>query len=165
MISAENVRRALYARFGSLLTADPGFVEGAASLLSSYASWRESFAALARRMEEYLFNAVYERTGPGMTYPMGDGTVRRLLMSDLPAAADEALFPLFAALVPSPAHLQQLRAYWMDSGSLSALRVLSLNYQPYLSPEEYRLIERVARENIGTAPAPADPQRKEEKYP
>jgi len=148
MISAESVRRALLPRFGSLLTGDPGFVEGALSLLVSYSSWRDSFADLARRMADYLFNAVYERVGPAMTYPLGDGTVRRLLMSELPSAADEALLPLLVSLSPSPARLEQLRTYWMDSGSFSALQALHLNYQSYLSPEEFRLIERIARENM-----------------
>lgn len=151
MIDGENVRLALRSSLGDVLTRDAALTEGAAGLLRSFGAWREDYADLARSMEEYLFNAIYERVGPGMTFPLGDGTFRRLMMADLPALADAALFPFFDALSVTEEHFIRLHAYWMNAGSLSALRALYLNFRPLLPPREASLIERIVRENIPPA--------------
>lgn len=151
MIDAESLRLALRSDLGDVLTRDAGLTEGAAGLLRSFGAWRDDYADLARRMEEYLFNAVYDRVGPGMTFPLGDGTFRRLMMSDLPALADAALFPFFDSLSVTHDHFVRLHAYWMDAGSLSALRALYLNFSSLLSPQEASLIERIVRENVPPA--------------
>ncbi len=151
MITAQAVRDALRGRFGSFLADDPGFFDGVLRVLRAYSPARDSFASLSLRMEDYLFNALYERLGPGMTCRLEDGSFRRFLLSDLPAAADEALFPLFVSLKPYSVSYDHLHRYWMESGSFSAMRALYRNYQEFLPAQERFLIERIVRENI---PAP-----------
>ena len=148
MITPEKVQDALRIRLGSTLVDSPGFGEGAARVLRGWSSGRESFASLSRRMEDYLFNALYERLGPGMTLRLEGGIVRRFLMSELPEAADEAMFPLFDSLTPYSVHYDLLHAYWMESGSCAAMRALYLNFQEYLPLREREMIERIVRENI-----------------
>ena len=99
-------------------------------------------------MEDYLFNALYDRLGPGMTLRLEDGSVRRVLMADLPRLADEAMYPLFFSLKPWSVDYERLHSFWMESGSLSAMRALYLRFYDFLPAQDRLLIERVARENI-----------------
>ena len=155
MITVGSVRDALRDRFGSALVEDPGFAEGIVQTLSSYASWKDTFASLSRRMEDDLFNALYERLGPAMTLRLDDGTPRRIHMADLPAAADEAMYPFFLSLNPYSVNYDHLHAYWMETGSLSAMRALYVNFSDFLPTQERFLIERTARENLPPALADA----------
>lgn len=150
-MTAGSVRDALRLRLGSAVAEYPGFSEGVLRILRGYVSSRDTFHDLSLRMEDYLFNALYDCLGPAMTLPLDGGMSRRFLMSELPAAADEALFPLFEALSPSAAQYARLHDYWMSSGSPSALRALLLNYRDYLPPEESALMERIIRENVPVA--------------
>lgn len=148
MVTVLDVQDALHGRFGSALTDDPSFSGGIARILQSFTPWRDDFAALARRMEDYLFNALYDRLGPSMTLRLDDGSFRRIRMDDLPSAADEALYPLFASLKPYSVHYEQLHAYWMETGSVSAMRALYLHFSDFLPEQERKMIERIADENM-----------------
>ena len=90
MIEAWHVREALRYRFGSSLVDIPGIWERAAALLRSYAPYRDTFSGLAERMEDVIFNTVYEQLGPSMGAQMDDGTVRRIRSDELREAADDA---------------------------------------------------------------------------
>ena len=148
MITTKSVQKSLRPRFGSRISLDPGFAEGAAQLLRNGRSSRLPIPDLSRRMEDYLFNALYDRLGPGMNCPMDDGSFRRVSMTELPAAADEAMFPFFASLCPCALHYEQLHSYWMEAGSFSAMRALYLFFGDYLPAREAEIIERIVRENV-----------------
>ncbi|MBQ9212098.1 MAG: hypothetical protein IJ153_10415 [Clostridia bacterium] len=164
MVSVNRVQAALRPRFGDALLRDPGFAEAVVQALSSFDPLRESLSALALRLEDVLFNAVYDRVGPGMTYPLPDGSSRRLLMSDLSAAADEALFPLFDSWAPSRESYDLLHAYWMDAGSFSAMRALYLNFDAFLPAAEKEYIQRIVRENLPPALLDSWFSRKDESF-
>ena len=66
MIESWHVREALRSRFGSALVDVPGIWDRAAALLQNYAPYRDTFSDLAARLEDVLFNAVYEQLGPSM---------------------------------------------------------------------------------------------------
>ena len=145
------VRDALRNCFGSSMAEDPALVDGALRLLSSFVSGRDSFADLSRRMEDFLFNALYDRLGPGMTLRTDGGAALRIRLSDLPRLADEMLYPLFASLKPWSVHYERLHAWWMESGSFSAMRALYLHFSDFLPSQDRVLIERVVQENIPPA--------------
>ena len=151
MITVCNVRDTLRFRFGSDLVNSPGFSEGLVRLLQSYTPSRDTFITLSRKMEDYLFNALYNRLGPEMTYRLDDGSFRRIHMSELPSAADEALYPLFASLKPYSVHYDQLHSFWMETGSFSAMRALYIHFHDFLPDQERSWIERIARENLPPA--------------
>ena len=148
MISIRSLRESLRESFGSVLAEDPGFCEGLSAILRTFVPFQDSLEDLSRRVEDYLFNALYERLGPGMTLRREDGSPRRVMMSDLPMAADAALYPLFLSLRADGAHADLLRGFWMRSGSLSALRALYLRFGEFLSPGEMDLLERILRETV-----------------
>ena len=145
MIEARQVADALRPRFGSGLVQDPGFAEPAAALMRDCAPPRVSFRALAARVEEALFNAVYERLGPGMTARMDDGSFRRIRMAEMPDAADDAMGVLFDSLKVYSVSCEALWAYSMESGSLAAMRCLYQKYESLLPPEDRQVLARVIR--------------------
>ena len=147
MIDLNLMRQSLRISFGDVLACDPGFAEGAASLLHRYSLYRD-YAALSRRMEDFLFNALYDRLGPGMALPNTNGGSHRFLVSDLPEAADEALFPLFFCLPPEKENYSALHDYWLSSGSFSAMRTLYLHFSDQLPAAEKAMMERIIFENI-----------------
>ena len=145
------IRGALRNCFGSALAEDPALVEGVSRVLDAFVPGRDSFGALSRRMEDFLFNALYDRLGPGMTLRMDNGVAERIRLSDLPRLADEMLYPLFASFKPWSLHYERLHAWWMESGSFSAMRALYLHFSDFLPDQDRQLIERVVRENLPAA--------------
>ena len=145
------IRDALRSCFGSSLAEDPSMIEGVSRVLESFVPGRESFGDLSRRMEDFLFNALYDRLGPGMTFRMEDGSAQRIRLSDLPRLADEMLYPLFATFKPWSLHYERLHAWWMETGSFSAMRALYLHFSAFLPEQDRLLIERVVRENLPAA--------------
>lgn len=148
MIDTATVRETLRDCFGSALADDPGLCGGAVSLLRSWSPWKHSFREFSRMMEDFLFNALYERLGPGMTVRLDDGAQRRIMMSDLPSLADRMMYPLFISMKPYSVNYENLRAYWMETGSPSAMRALYLFFSGFLPDQDRLLIERTIRENV-----------------
>ena len=65
MIETWHVRDALRPRLGSALVDEPGFLDGITHTLRSFAPYKDTFASMAARLEEDLFNLLYERLGHG----------------------------------------------------------------------------------------------------
>ena len=147
MIESWHVREALRDRFGSLLVDSPGFGDCAAGILRAYAPYKDSYASLSLKLQDALFNTLYEHLGPGMTVQMNNGMTRRVLISELRDAADDVLGILFDTLKPYSVNYDLLHAYWMDTGSLAAMRVLYQRFTVFLPVSERRMIENIVREN------------------
>ena len=145
MVTAWDVREVLRFRFGSALADDPGFAEGTAALLNEYASYRDTFQSLAARVEDYLFNALYERLGPSMSARLDDGSCRRILTSELAYAADDVMGVLFDSLKVYSVSYEALHAYCMETGSLSGFRTLCTRFSEFMPLSERRVIARVIR--------------------
>ena len=147
MIEAWRVREALRARFGSALVDEPGVPDRAAALLSSYAAYKDTFADMAARVEDVLFNALYDRLGPSMAVRMDDSTSRRIRTSELKDAADDVMGVLFESLKVYSVNYDALHAYCMETGSYAAMRVLYTQYQELLPAEERKIIARIIRDS------------------
>ncbi len=147
MVDARQIREALRPRLGSAVVESPGFSEGAAALLSSWAPYKESFHELLSRLEDYLFNALYDRLGPGMALRLDNGEQRRFPMSELGDAGDDLLGALFFSLKPWSVNYQRIHDYWIATGSPAAMRCLCRLYESDLPEEELALIEKYLHEN------------------
>ena len=147
MIEAWHVREALRSRFGSSLVDIPGIWERASALLRSYAPYRDTFAALAERMEDVIFNTVYEQLGPSMGAQMDDGTVRRIRSSEMKEAADDVMGVLFDDLKVYSVNYDSLHDYCMTTGSFSAMRVLYTRYADFMPASERKIIARIIRDS------------------
>lgn len=146
MIDRWHVREVLRPRFGSALMDSPGVTDTTAALLNAYASYKDTFASLADRIENALFNALYDRLGPSMTVRMDDGSTRRIRTAELKDAADDVMGLLFEQLKIYSVHYESLHAYCMESGSFSAMRVLYTRYREFLPEAERKIIARIVRD-------------------
>lgn len=145
MIEPWQVEEVLRPRFGSALVEDAGFCEGAASLLQSYAPYKDSFDSMASRVEDYIFNALYDRVGSGMTVRLDNGTSRRILTKELPEAADDVMGVLFDSLRVYSVNYESLHEYCMRAGSFTALRALYTRFSSFMPESERQVLARVIR--------------------
>ena len=147
MIESWHVREALRSRFGSALVDIPGIWDRAAALLRNYAPYRDTFADLASRLEDILFNSVYEQLGPSMGAQMEDGSVRRIRSAEMKDAADDVMGVLFEQLKVYSVTYDSLHEYCMSVGSFSAMRVLYTRYKEFMPAPEQRILARVIRDS------------------
>jgi len=146
MIESWHVREALRSRLGSSLVDEPGFADPLAAVLRSYLSYKDTFASLASRVEDTLFNLLYDRLGPSMSVRMNDGSFRRIRTNELKDAADDVMGVLFDQLKVYSVNYQALQSYVMESGSFSAMRVLYVRYAGLMTDGERRVLARVIRD-------------------
>ena len=147
MIESWHVREALRSRFGSALADIPGIWERPTAVLRDYAPYRDSFSDLADRLEDVLFNVVYEQLGPSMGAQMDDGTVRRIRTSELKDAADDVLGVLFDQLKVYSVTYDALHDYCMSTGSFAAMRVLYTRYTEFMPASERKILARIIRDS------------------
>ena len=146
MIESWHVREALRARLGSALVDEPGFADPLSALLNSYAPYKDTFADLAARVEDTLFNILYDRLGSAMSVRMNDGSFRRVKTAELRDAADDVMGVLFDRLKVYSVNYEALHDYCMSSGSFAAMRALYTRYGEFLSDREKQLLARVIRD-------------------
>ena len=147
MVESWHVREALRSRLGSSLVDEPGFADPLAEILRSYASYKDTFAGLASKIEDALFNILYERLGSAMSLRMNDGSYRRFRTSELRDAADDVMGVLFDQLKVYSVSYQALQSYAMEYGSSSAMRVLYIRFGGLMTGEEKRVLARVIRDS------------------
>ena len=144
-IEAWQIQDALRPRFGSALTRAPEIMEPAAALLRQYSPHQMTFRQLALRLEDVLFNILYDQLGPGMSVQLDDGTRRRIPMAEIPDVADDVMGVLFDSLSVYSVNCDALRAYSMETGSFSAMRCLYQRYASLMSQEERQVLARIIR--------------------
>ena len=147
MIESWHVREALRPRFGSALVDVPGIWDRAAALLQRYAPYKDTFADLASRLEDVIFNTVYEQLGPSMGARMDDGSVRRIRTAELKDAADDVMGVLFDSLKVYSVNYDSLHEYCMSTGSFAAMRVLYTRYADFMPAPERKIIARIIRDS------------------
>lgn len=147
MIESWHVREALRSRFGSVLADTPGIWDRTASLLQGYAPYRDTFDGLATRLEDMIFNTLYEQLGPSMGARMDDGSVRRIRTAELKDAADDVMGVLFDSLKVYSVNYDSLHDYCMSTGSFAAMRVLYTRYADFMPAPERKIIARIIRDS------------------
>lgn len=147
MIESWHVADALRPRFGSALADTPGIWDRATAILQNYAPYKDTFESLASRLEDALFNIVYEQLGPSMGAVMNDGSVRRIRTAEMKDAADDVLGLLFEKLKVYSVTYDSLHEYCMTSGSFSAMRVLYTRYAEFMPSQERKILARVIRDS------------------
>ena len=145
MIESWQIREALRTRLGSALVDEPTFPEHLTALLRSYASYKDTFSDMASRIENVLFNDLYERLGSSMSVRMNDGTFRRVRTVELKEAADDVMGVLFNQLKVYSVSFDILHSYCMESGSFSAMRTLYTRFSEFMPASEKEVLARVIR--------------------
>ena len=83
-----------------------------------------------------------------MLLQLENGVRLRLRLKDVDTLTDEAMGVLLDALTPTVLDLNALRDYAMQSGLLSAMRVLLQRFGADMVPMEQAMFVRIIRENF-----------------
>lgn len=147
-LTLDAVRAALRPVLGSAVVDGTDLCARTADELRTFAPYRDTLEGLAKRLEDVLFDALYDAAGENMTIRLDDGSTRRIRMRDLPAVADEAMGAMFDGMEVYSVSYAKLKDYAMRAGSLSAMRVLVQRYAAFQSDEERAVQLRIIRENF-----------------
>ncbi len=146
-IRAEDVRQALSPMLGDAFLFNTPLCADAADCLREYSPAFMTLDAMFGQVRERIFGDLYEALGPGMVLTLETGIRLRLRLKDVDTLADAALGVLLDALPANLLPLTVLRAYALDSGLLSPLRVLLQRYGSVLPSMEREMLQRIVREN------------------
>ncbi len=146
-IRTNEIRRVLQPVLGTRLVMETALCEHAAELLRRHKPGRETPDELLRLLKERIFADLYDLLGHQMLLRMDNGVVRRILLRDVDFMVDECLGVLLDAMNPPEITLEGLRAFAMERGSLSAMRVLLERYGEELPEMEREMLRRIIREN------------------
>lgn len=147
MVESWHIREALCSRLGSALVDEPGFLDPLANMLRSYAPYKDAFTDLSSRVEEKLFNMLYDRLGSSMSVQMNDGSIRRVRTAELKDAADDVMGVLFDQLKVYSVNYHALHTYCMSSGSFAAMKALYTRFADFMPPEERIILARIIRDS------------------
>lgn len=145
VIRTQDVARVLHPWVGSYLLDSTTLAEDTATVLRSYAPYKEDLQKLCKRLDSFLFMTMRRYTMGTMIVFLDDGTEARMRTSDFPLFTDDALGILMESLSPYSVNFELLKNYSLQQPSLSALRVLYTRYQSFQSQEELRAIARTVR--------------------
>lgn len=133
-------------QLGSYMVDQTPLCMNAASTLAQYGSGRDTLSDLHESVEQVLFDALYDTLGETMRLRLDNGCETRIWLRMLPELADLTMSALFEMLPVYSANYRILTEYMVSSGSLSAMRVIWLNYRKFLSADESAEIRRVLQE-------------------
>ena len=146
-IRVNEVRRVLQPVLGTRFVTETALCDHAAEILRAYQPGRESPDELCRRLKESIFADLYDLLGHQMLLRLDNGAVRRILLQDVDFMVDETVGVLLDVMQPPHITLEGLRAFAMERGSLSAMRVLLERYDEQLPEMEKEMLRRILREN------------------
>lgn len=147
IIRTADVAAALAPLLGARFVENTPLCQHAAEVLCLYDPLKMSLEALYPRLRDVIFGELYDALGQGMLLQLENGVRLRLRLRDVDTLTDEALGVLLDALPSAVLTLSSLRDYAMQTGSLSAMRVLLQRYGQVIPPMERDMLKRIIREN------------------
>ena len=124
MIENWQIREILRDVLGSEVADREEIAAGAGEMLRQWAPYRQKLNELAKDLENYLFNQLYNALGERMTVRLDNGSERRIRMSELPELTDMVTEVLLDQMKVYSVNYEILRDYAVRSGSSSAMKVL-----------------------------------------
>lgn len=145
----EQIESMLGAAWGrALLADDPELVYAVNQILVRFGRTGDTLAALWRRLDSQLFNAVYQATGRTMVVKLDDGRLMRVTGEQIRDVSDRLLALTYTRMSVSPG-LQDALYDFSREGSFAAMRELAARFP--LEETERACIVQVLRENNQTA--------------
>lgn len=146
-VRAADVRTALEPMLGTRFVTTTPLCENAAACLRRFIPCRTALEDMYTMVRECIFGDLYTALGQGMLLTLENGVRLRLRMKDVDTLADAALGVLLDELSAAALPLELLRAYALESGQLSAMRVLLQRYGHVLPAMEQEMLVRIIKEN------------------
>ena len=147
-IHADDVRAALAPLLGMRFVTTTPLCEHAAAVMRDYVPGRMTLAEVQSELKYAIFGDLYDALGQGMLLQLENGVRLRLRLKDVDTLTDEAMGVLLDALTPAVLDLNALRDFAMQSGLLSAMRVLLQRFGADMVPMEQAMFVRIIRENF-----------------
>lgn len=146
MIENWQIREILRDPLGSAIVDQTDLCETIGEMLRSYAPYREKLDQFALRVEDCIFNKLYDTLGQGMSARMNNGEIRRIRMAELPELTDQVLEVLFDHMKVYSVNYEVLREYAVQKGSLSAMRVLVRRFGSFCPSGEKERMTAILKE-------------------
>ena len=140
IIPLEEIEQTLRANFGEAVPA-----EAVAPLLREWVPRQTDLHTLSERLQDVLVQVLHDRLGDCLWLQDGSRW-RRVGTRELANAADDLLGVLFMSLPEHAANFELVRGWAYETGSLSALTVLSRRFSKLQTPQEQQLIARLAEQ-------------------
>ena len=147
-IHAEDVQAALAPLLGVRFVTGTPLCEHAAQVMRDYVPGRMTLAEVQSELKYAIFGDLYDALGQGMLLQLENGVRLRLRLKDVDTLTDEALGVLLDSLAAQGMPLYELRDFAMQSGLLSAMRVLLQRFGADMVPMERAMFVRIIRENF-----------------
>lgn len=147
-IRAEDVCAALAPLLGVRYVTTTPLCEHAAQVMRDYVPGRMTLAEVQSELKYAIFGDLYDSLGQGMLLQLENGVRLRLRLKDVDTLTDEALGVLLDSLAERGMSLYELRDFAMQSGLLSAMRVLLQRFGDGMVPMERAMFVRIIRENF-----------------
>ena len=147
IVRTADVAAALTPLLGARFVENTPLCQRAAEVLCRHDPLKTPLEDLYPRLRDVIFGALYDALGHGMLLQLENGVRLRLRLRDVDTLTDEALGVLLDALPSAVLTLSCLRDYAMQTGSLSAMRVLLQRYGHALPAMERDMLKRIIREN------------------
>lgn len=154
MIENWQIREILRDSLGSAVVDQTDLCDGIGQILRAYAPYREKLPQLAMKVEDCVFNKLYDTLGQGMTARMDDGSARRIRMAELPDLTDRILEVVFDQMKVYSVNYEVLHDYALQTGSISAMRVLVRRFGSLCPMAEKEKMATILRERGCPVEAP-----------
>jgi hypothetical protein len=138
VIRLEEIRETLRAHFGDLVPA-----EAIAPILRGWVPRQTDLHEVSEQLQDALCGALHDRLGDGLWMQTGTAW-KRVGTRELANAADDLIGVLLMNLPEQSVNFEFVRSWAYESGSLSALVVLSRRFGAFQSPQEQRMIAGLA---------------------
>lgn len=148
------IREILRDPLGSAVVDQTDLCDGVGDILRAYAPYREKLPQLAEKVENCIFNRLYETLGQGMSARMDNGASRRIRMAELPDLTDRVLEVLFDQMKVYSVNYEVLHEYALQTGSIAAMRVLVRRFGSLCTPGEKEKMAAILQERGCPVEAP-----------
>ena len=145
-IRETDIAEALRPWLGTVFINSTDIVREAAARLGRYSPYRQSLDELRDALDRYVFGALHQHLGVGMTARLDDGRIRRILVKDIERLTDDLMGVLFDSLAVYSVNYELLNAYALSHESLSSLRVLYQKYSEHMTADERATMVSVIRD-------------------
>ena len=148
-VTQEEVLRILAPAIGSPLLADDALREQVTVLVSAY-NWRFSGAldALFDKVEQTLFNGIYQRTQGSMMSEDPQGRPLRITTEGIVELTDTLIAQIIERMPVRQETYELINEYALRKLSLPALRRLYVDFARFLPAMNREIIARVVTENF-----------------
>ena len=138
VVTSESVERALQPWLGSYLLNATQLPQQLTDVVIQYRHSKQTLSQLKDRISSELITGISRFTQGRMGVILDDYHCRWLTLNDIAQITDHIMELVFRSLIPFSGNFEKLSEYVVHEESLSAMKVLYLDYQSYFTDGQYQ---------------------------